>query len=74
MNAIRASYADLPGKLEELARQMRCGDYTESSAAVLLTRCAESGFMTVCAFGTKEECDALLIEAGGTRVASLRRK
>lgn len=62
-----ALLTNLPDELESLARQMRAGDFTESTAAILLLRDAEIGLMTICPFGPKNLCNDLLREAADVR-------
>lgn len=38
-------------ELEKVAAQMRSGEYTASSEAILLTRDVETGMVTICRWG-----------------------
>lgn len=51
---------NLPFELENIAKQIRAGTFTESSEAVLLTRDAKTGIITHCPWGEKT---GLLAEA-----------
>jgi hypothetical protein len=51
----------LPELLERCAKEMRVGDYTESSEALLITRDKETGIITFVPWG--EEDTGLLQEA-----------
>jgi hypothetical protein len=54
--------------LDRLALEMRCGDYTESDAAVLITRDAKTGIITYSYPGCNfEDGNALLDEAARMR-------
>lgn len=54
---------ELPDWLERIARDVRSGDWTESSAAVFLTHSADGRIMTISPFGNENAVTELLKEA-----------
>lgn len=61
---------NLPDMLEEIARQMRSGDYSPCVEAVLVTRDMETDILTISPWGDRTGC----VEQAATLMEKLDRR